>query len=139
MCPGFATYNLELQHIFQHVQKTLPCTAPRDSCSGNVQQVARGFLGKKGGNNPHPEGNLTRRLKAAAEAIESAIQGLQKQKPGMKAIPQKMIGQLQSVSENLRNLAKGANDGYGYDIDMVHQRLNFALVNGIKWARNGFK
>ena len=31
------------------------------------------------------------------------------------------------------------DDGYGYDIDMVEQRIVYALYNGIKWARSGYQ
>jgi LysM repeat protein len=78
-------------------------------------------------------------LLAAAEAADKAAVGLGKKKPGVVAVPAKMIGQIKSIAENLRELAAGENDGFGYDIDMVHQRIVQATLNGIKWARNGFK
>lgn len=78
-------------------------------------------------------------LLSAAAKIDQAITGLATTKPGIKKIPKKMIGQLKNISLNLKNLAKGEKDDYGYDLDMVHQRLVYALLNGIKWARNDFE
>lgn len=77
-------------------------------------------------------------LKKAAESIDSAIAGL-KGKESVKATPKHMIGQLEGVSRNLKELADGSYDGYGYDTDMVEQRLVHAICNGIKWARAGFE
>ncbi|MHC4249258.1 MAG: alpha/beta hydrolase fold domain-containing protein [Planctomycetota bacterium] len=76
-------------------------------------------------------------LREAAKRIDTAIAGL-RAKRDVKTIPRLMIGQLEGVSRNLKELAGGSNDGYGYDIDMVHQRLVHAICNGIKWSRSGF-
>jgi hypothetical protein len=78
-------------------------------------------------------------LLAAAEAADKAAVGLGKKKPDVVAVPAKMIGQIKSLAENLRELAAGENDGFGYNIDMVHQRIVQATLNGIKWAHNGSK
>lgn len=32
-----------------------------------------------------------------------------------------------------------ARDGYGYDMDMVHQRMALALKYAIIWARDGYR
>ena len=78
-------------------------------------------------------------LRAALQSVDAAIAGLKQKKEGAGAVPQKMIGQLEGVSQNLMHLAAGSYDGYGYDLDMVHQRLALAMLNGIRWARNGYK
>jgi len=78
-------------------------------------------------------------LLAAAEAADKAAAGLGKKKPGVIAVPSKTIGQIKSLAENLRELAAGESDPDGIDIDMVHQRIVQAILNGVKWARNGFK
>lgn len=83
--------------------------------------------------------NIKHDLLKAAGDIDKAVTGLSTPKPGIKKIPKNMIGQLKSISTNLKQLAQGAKDGYGYDMDMVHQRMVYALLNGIKWARNGFE
>ena len=47
-----------------------------------------------------------------------------------------MLGQLVSVSGYLKKLSQGEHDGdYGYDIDMVHQRLIHGLKNAINWSK----
>lgn len=44
----------------------------------------------------------------------------------------KMLGQLKNASSIMKNLATGNHDGpYGYDVDMVHQRLIHGLKNAI--------
>lgn len=82
---------------------------------------------------------LNRELVKAADLIDKAIRGLSIRKDGVGKVPHKMIGQLERASGNLRPRALGNSDGYGYDIDMVSQNLVRAFVNGITWARNGYK
>lgn len=75
--------------------------------------------------------NIKKDLEKATNLIDEAILLLKKtNKP-----PKKMIGQLNSVALNLKRLSKGSNDGYGYDLDMVHQRLAHAFKNGMVWSR----
>jgi hypothetical protein len=78
-------------------------------------------------------------LLAAAASLDEAVRALGERKPGVAAAPQKMIGQLRSAATTIRDLAGGANDGYGYDIDMVQQHLVQAMLNGIHWSRDGFR
>ena len=77
-------------------------------------------------------------LRAAKEA-ETAAAGFGILKPGVRQVPRSLIGQLMQSATNLRRIATGWSDGYGYDLDMVHQRLALAMYYGIIWARNGFE
>jgi len=58
--------------------------------------------------------------------------------PGATQAPRSMVGQLEQNAGSLRELAEGANDGYGYDLDIVEQRYALALSYGLIWAREGF-
>lgn len=78
-------------------------------------------------------------LLEAASDLEEAIDGLRANKPGVTQSPRSMIGQLEQNAGTLRELAEGANDGYGYDLDIVDQRYALALSYGVLWARAGFK
>lgn len=78
-------------------------------------------------------------LLEAADDLQQATEGLKAGKPGLGRAPEKMIGQLEQSMWGMRELAEGANDGYGYDIDLVQQRYALALTYAIIWAREGFK
>lgn len=78
-------------------------------------------------------------LLGAADELDKAAAGFGVEKPGVVKAPKSLIGQLTQTSGNLRRMATGWSDGYGYDIDMVHQRLALAMRNGIIWARSGFE
>lgn len=75
----------------------------------------------------------------AADDLERATEDLKASKPGVTRPPLKMIGQLEGSVWGMKELAEGANDGYGYDIDMVHQRFALGLTYAVIWAREGFK
>lgn len=73
-------------------------------------------------------------LQKAAALIDEAFKGLKAKKSTAKD-KNKMLGQLKSVSGYLKKLSQGEHDGdYGYDIDMVHQRLIHGLKNAIAWS-----
>jgi hypothetical protein len=78
-------------------------------------------------------------LLAAAENVDKGIAGFGQKKPGVVAVPAKAVGQMKSLVEKLRALSAGKCDESGHDIDMVHERLVFALSDAIRWARNGYK
>jgi hypothetical protein len=77
-------------------------------------------------------------LLSAVERLESAAKGLGKDRSGFQR-PTKTTGQISSALNTMKELAKGANDGYGYDVDNVERHLAYALLNAIRWAKNGFK
>jgi hypothetical protein len=78
-------------------------------------------------------------LLEAASDLEEAIGALRANKTGVTQAPRSMIGQMEQNAGSLRELADGANDGYGYALDMVEQRYALALSYGVIWAREGFK
>ena len=80
-----------------------------------------------------PEGIIIN-LERAADLIDLTIIQLSQPKENISSIPKKMIDNLKSVSRNLKHLAEGANDGYGYDLDMVHQDLIRAILSGRAWV-----
>jgi len=80
-----------------------------------------------------PEG-IVINLERAADLIDLTIIQLNQPKENSTSVPKKMIDNLKSVSRNLKNLASGANDGYGYDLDMVHQDLIRAIHSGRAWV-----
>ena len=83
---------------------------------------------------------ITTDLQAAIALSTEAINTLEELASRDLQPPYKMIGQLKSLNQNLQALSLGKNDGpYGYDIDMVHQRLVQAFKNAIYWARNDYQ
>lgn len=85
-----------------------------------------------------PEDTRLALLEAASD-LEEAMDRLKADKAGVTRTPRSMIGQLEQNAISLRELADGANDGYGYDLDQVEQCFALALADGIIWAREGFK
>ena len=75
----------------------------------------------------------------ASGLIDLTIAQLKQPNDGRTTIPKRMIDNLKSVSRNLKHLASGANDGYGYDLDMIHQDLIRAIHNGRAWVKNNYK
>ena len=67
-------------------------------------------------------------LTEAADELDKAVAGFEKPRVVGGAKPSSTIGQLRAVSSNLRELSQGTNDGYGYDLDLVHQQLGLALA-----------
>jgi hypothetical protein len=82
--------------------------------------------------------NIRQELLEAADDLQDATESLKAKKPRTIRPPTKMIRQLAEAMTLMRELAEGANDGYGYDIDMVQQRYGLGLTYGIIWARAGF-
>ena len=74
--------------------------------------------------------------------IQKAIHGFSTKKRGVIKIPEKLIGQLTIADSLLSGIAAGSaiDEGsrYGYDVDLVDQRLGFALRYAIIWAKDGF-
>lgn len=82
---------------------------------------------------------IKKNLTDAALHIDKAIEGITKKK-GVQT-PKKMIGQLEKVKTALISFSEGKFGGnsHEYDTDMVHQNLIQALLNGIQWAKDGYK
>lgn len=78
-------------------------------------------------------------LVLAADKIDQAIKNLSNGSVEGREAPKSLILQLSKIPDELRKLANGSNDGYGYDLDMVQQRMVRAINNSIHWSREGFQ
>ncbi len=112
--------------------------AAKTSFDAVEERLAETRRGKKAGKIEIPQ-EIKAALASAAENLNAAIAGLKQPKAGVHATPSKMIGQLANAAGLLKSLAAGSYDGYGYDMDLVHQHLAHAMLNGIRWAGNGYK
>jgi hypothetical protein len=70
-----------------------------------------------------------------ADAIDAAVAVLRTAKPPH-TVPQMTIDQFKKAADQIRELASGSIDGYGYDYDLVGQRFGLAFTNGLIWTRN---
>ena len=74
--------------------------------------------------------------------VQKAIHGFSTKKRGVINIPEKLIGQLRAADRLLSGIAAGSvideSSRYGYDVDLVNQRLGLALKYAIIWAKDGF-
>ncbi len=76
-------------------------------------------------------------IRQAVKLIDQAIVSLKSKKSGPTKDHKRMMEQLRSVSKYMKTLSNGEHDkDYGYDIDMVHQRLIHGLHNSIAWAKH---
>ena len=82
---------------------------------------------------------LSSTLDVCSADVGKALEGFSEIREGVVYEPRGLLSQLRMLRDNLANLATGSNDGYGYDLDMVHQRLSIALTYGIVWSRHGFR
>ena len=89
------------------------------------------------GNQALPK-NIVSSLDKAADLIDLTILQLNQPKKGFNKRPKQMSDNLKSVSRNLKHLASGANDSYGYDLDMVHQDLIRAIHSGRAWVKKNY-
>jgi hypothetical protein len=77
-------------------------------------------------------------LSACADSIDAAVAHLRAvQSPH--AIPQMAVEQFTKASAQIRELANGHIDGYGYDYDMVGQRLGLGFTNALIWVQQGYR
>lgn len=84
--------------------------------------------------------DVKQQLLEAADDLQQVTESLRKLRPGMNAVPQRMIGQLEQCRDGIRVFTDtGQFDSYSYDIDMVQQRYALALTYAIIWARDGFR
>lgn len=76
------------------------------------------------------------------EYLQFAIKGFGIKKKGVVKIPRSLLGQLRKADALLAAFESGAHwadSAYGYDVDMVRQRMNLALKYSLVWAKEGFK
>jgi hypothetical protein len=70
-----------------------------------------------------------------ADSIDSAIVVLESEK-APHSVPTMTIGQFKQASSQIRELARGSVDGYGYDYDLVGQRFGLAFTNFLLWTQH---
>jgi hypothetical protein len=97
-----------------------------------VREKASGY--SKGGTMDLPEGMQKQLFRFAAE-IELSHKELRSLSKKGGSVPEKMLGQFSEAVSILRRLATGNVDGYGYDQDMVEQRVARGLANAVAWSR----
>jgi len=81
-------------------------------------------------------------LTKTREYLQIAIKGFGIKKKGVVKIPRSLLGQLKKADGLLAAFERGAHwadSAYGYDVDMVRQRMKLALKYSIVWANEGFK
>ncbi len=78
-------------------------------------------------------------LRKASQTFWDVAMGLRVDKPKVKVVPNRSIGQFKAISFDLRRISYGAIDPFGYDLNKIHQRLSWAICNEIVWARNGYR
>jgi len=84
--------------------------------------------------------DVKQQLLEAADDLQQVTESLRVLKPGMSAVPLRMIGQLEQCRDGIRVFTDtGQFDSYSYDIDMVQQHFALALTYAINWAREGFR
>ena len=112
--------------------------------------IAQTFIPQDGTNYEVKSGGTTRpildlpihvvaSLTETSGLLQSAAEELGQPRECITKYPHQMIGQLIKAAENIERQSRGIQDGYGYDMDMVHQRMALSLRNAIIWAREGFQ
>jgi hypothetical protein len=79
--------------------------------------------------------HISYELKTLAEMMEESIMDIDNLTTPTGNTPTHMLRQFRSAADELRNLAKGNMDGYGYDQDMVEQRIAHGFANAVGWSR----
>lgn len=79
------------------------------------------------------------KLQAASQMMWDVAMGFRVPKPEVEVVPNRSIGQLKGVSFDLRRISYGSLDEQGFDLDVVHQKIAWAICNEIIWARNGYR
>ncbi len=74
-------------------------------------------------------------LSMASEIILQAKNILTRNSISDSNFKNRIAAQLQPLSIALRELSAGSNDGYGYDTDMIHQRIVRIIDYAIHWSR----
>lgn len=130
--PG-ALRNAGLAPRYQNTIDSLAKAWADFQAASSAYQKAREASGITSGKFPIPA-EISTTLNATADAVDAAAKALSLPLSGHQA-PQKTIGQLTQCSSQLRGLATGAVDGYGYDHDMVGQRFALAFTDLLVWAQ----
>ncbi len=78
---------------------------------------------------------MAARFNELADALGRSARQIASRSRQQGNVPTMFLGQVQDAEGLLRLLATGHMDGYGYDVDMVFQRLAHALANAVAWSR----
>ena len=77
---------------------------------------------------------IVTQLESVAADLSRAASSFESVAP-VEAIPAKIVGQLRRGAAIAEELSTGSYDQYGYDIDMVDQRIAYAAVYLVDWAQ----
>ena len=102
-----------------------------DALPGYVE--ARLASAEKGSPVPIPEKTRDSFLKCA-DAIDAAKRELEGAKEPHQ-VPSMTLDQFAQAASLLRELATGSVDGYGYDADLIGQRLGLGFTNALIWTQ----
>ena len=73
-------------------------------------------------------------LERCSTMIDAALPVLRSVHPPH-SVPAMTIGQFEAAAAQIRELASGSIDGYGYDYDLVGQRFGLAFTNALVWTQ----
>jgi hypothetical protein len=126
-----------LDHRYQPAINALAkaCTDFYDELPSYLE--ARKASGVERGTFAIPEKSRDTFLKCA-DAIDAARRELETAKEPHKA-PRMTLDQFAQASSLLRELATGSIDGYGYDSDLIGQRLGLGFTNAIVWTQENHR
>lgn len=94
---------------------------------------ARRASGVREGNFDIPDA-LSSALLNCADSMEAAIAEL-RQIVVSRRIPNSTLSQFAQAAQLIRALSGGSIDGYGYDYDLIGQRLGYAFTNALNWTQ----
>ena len=94
---------------------------------------ARRASGVAAGTFPIPP-EIKQKFVACADTIDAALEVLSSVRPPH-SVPKMAIGQFRQAAGQIRELASGLIDGYGYDYDLVGQRFGVAFTNALIWTQ----
>ncbi len=84
-------------------------------------------------------GDVRAVLREAAGKMWDVAMALRVVKPEVRIIPNRAICQLKAISFQLNRISYGALDPRCHDLDVVHEKLAWAICNLVVWARNGYR
>jgi hypothetical protein len=79
--------------------------------------------------------NIKDGLTGFADSIARSVDIIELRSSQAGNVPRQTLAQFRQAESELRALATGSMDGYGYDEDMVFQRLANGLANAVAWSR----
>lgn len=79
------------------------------------------------------------KLKQAEIFIQEAMKGIESKKDQFQALPQRTLGLLANIQENLHRLSQGICNVDCRELDVIHQRMALMVRYLLVWAKAGFK